>query len=1165
MANSALNLISTLYLRVLTPKQLKGRTSATLLLPSWISRFPSIEALSVLRDPLLRLGQEGGLPNRVVMKLWNIATSLPEPDLPQGVGLFGEVAMSGPCPSLFQIVSKSFATIASHHPALVAADGPITNLLLPAVFATTVAARMDKACDLLLPISDRSLKTRLNHFVDRCCAALSQPNGVGAALFMGKILDFVARIAPLGEEPHAFVFPETERTFSVHGLGSPFLATFPKTVTLGEIRARLAAQARKPVNAIRVLVNREILDPSTSARDIARMNVELSVEQITQPLESPDIGPVNPLKRYSASELCALLDSEIGEYIYPVALRVPTPVGFDTDCSRLSGPEHPFLFKYQLHYVAKRLAEPANAGLTEAVAVSCLSETFPRLDPEARALLVVMLADYAEDPDGLIAILTALCETPHQPYFTRTASRLWKAIGRLTDRLDAGQVAAIAFPPRRKIARIAVNSALIQSQPFEVILDAIRLVPDKVATLSLLSRIAIPAQHRRAVFDEVVPYLESMDETLLPGTLELLVHAQGAPCGEIVRPLLRRYRPGTDQPAEVCAALLIKLVKQVTADSDPSPLGTAFEYLIKSLSHWTQLETFKELTTAFAEPCRLGPMFDVIFRSLREAMLAVYECPSREVRRDLLDLITAVIRTADAEGRTLCMASALGELRGTMDALLTNWRTSFDVINLFSDFAMLDDDSACFLMDQGFPRFLQALVDEYIPRWLSPSDCVTVDMSPILRALHMQIGDPDVIFTRQSLPLFIGGPASSRAFLDLLLESDPDALANLPHFLDARRVAPTLPLIGELISSPKFAFPDSWLDHFHDQEQQHSLIRAIRAALRPGSNSNAFKNVYAFCLLSRFESVRVECTEMLDSFASRCGSFVDVYIPLLDEMPLVKHSRPAEPPEDALLLRILGTIRSMPSSARRSCLGQHHQTLENCLRVPLPSRYTAAFTDLASLCIIQRPDSDPLIGLIHTALLRLDQGHRDVAFSSFLSAVAAPPARSIDVILPDAPLRDYFIDAWLVDGAFPRSHDVVVAVLHDFAASQPAAERVVRSLVQRGRLINLNARLLVDAVSRFPEAALRASLPGPETREIFIEFCELIGFVADSDPFYERALVLFAILFGRMAAPLPELAPSARQYIRTFRDAANQPRLRAGVKQLCDQTRNLLSRLYPQL
>jgi hypothetical protein len=101
-------------------------------------------------------------------------------------------------------------------------------------------------------------------------------------------------------------------------------------------------------------------------------------------------------------------------------------------------------------------------------------------------------------------------------------------------------------------------------------------------------------------------------------------------------------------------------------------------------------------------------------------------------------------------------------------------------------------------------------------------------------------------------------------------------------------------------------------------------------------------------------------------------------------------------------------------------------------------------------------------------------------------------------------------------------------------------------------------------ITQYQELPLMESLPTPESGRIFLDFCNLLRFVAPTEQFYERALVVFAKFFARITVRVPIIANSAGDYIGVFARAAENIQLSGTVKQLCARARDVLSQLYPQ-
>ena len=468
----------------------------------------------------------------------------------------------------------------------------------------------DFRCDgasLLLTFEEHEvIPTLLCQYVRRCLDELLTSENRNAAVFLNQCLSKASEYIDLNKlslQRHKIDFPDDCIDVKVEFEGQVYPISVDGTGCVSHLITYIATVINRDPCSIILYCNKTALRPLMKIYGHIKPGDSLEVrcrrEYSSAPPFTAQLHPaVVCIDEKYVARLFKLLNSDIGDVIYEILLQVPTPSSFSLSDVSMLDPSHRFLFMYQLHYLAREIHNMDNRKQVQANMEKILVGKFDAIEAEARFLLVHMLDPDSKNPELLTVVMCGLCKDSKEKYFTRIARRLWSIVGSYDVVLSASDLKLLLSNPRPKFRELALQSKVIQSQPFDTIWDVYCSLGDKLVNIDVISNITIPKERYQLVFESLVPYFSSLNEKLLTVFENITTNWEDFPFEQIVPILIDSYIKCTSKPASVTDApfkLLISIMER-NEDIRTEVLKTISE-TVPDTQNWNYVpgDSFKQI------------------------------------------------------------------------------------------------------------------------------------------------------------------------------------------------------------------------------------------------------------------------------------------------------------------------------------------------------------------------------------------------------------------------------------------------------------------------------------------------------------------------------------------------------------------------------------------
>lgn len=460
--------------------------------------------------------------------------------------------------------------------------------------------------ELLLTFSNNSIvPSKLDEFVKLCLDDLLSSENPNSAIFINECLSFASKYVFLESfnlEPHRFTVPEDMITVSVDISGLP-----PDSNHL-ELSINNQNDVSNLIVALSAKLNREVTSMILYSKGKSVPNKTKLVEtdlkfEVRFRTEYERVPPFtisnHPISLFNDDKyihrMLSLLDSPIGEEVYNVLINIPTPKQFSESAQTMNiDPSKPYLFLYDLHYLAKHLDELPNKKDLQINFENIICDHFETIVPEARYLLVLLLDEKTKNEKLVTKVLYTLCVEKKMSYFVRIMRRLWAIVSDFEIDLPTDILSSIIFKDNQKFNELAMKSHLIQSQKFDKVWEIFTNCDDKdkLKHVKIFTMFQIPPEKYQEVFDTLYPLFDSLDESILSIFAQMSDKWPEFPADKIANTLITSYIKCTTKPQSI-SENPFKLILSIAEKNENmrTEIIDAFKQTIPEVLEWNYQPT----------------------------------------------------------------------------------------------------------------------------------------------------------------------------------------------------------------------------------------------------------------------------------------------------------------------------------------------------------------------------------------------------------------------------------------------------------------------------------------------------------------------------------------------------------------------------------------------
>jgi ubiquitin C-terminal hydrolase len=410
------------------------------------------------------------------------------------------------------------------------------------------------------------------------CGLITQALGydefaVNAAFFIEQCFDFVAKfidIAVWQLSKHEFEGPEDRVTLAVEIQNVTQQVTYSKGAPVARFVAFLAGTFGYHPSSMLLYSGGNCVGPEKVIRELIQpLQIQLKTSSENDPIFTQETHPI-ALFRNEATimKMFKWLETDAAQYVYNVLIQIPTPSSYFIRELGDIDPKKPFLFAYQLDYLAKSLQTRADKDIVQSALERLLIEQFEDLKPRARYLLAFMVNTESRNEDLLNVVLASLCRENHPTFFTRIARRLWAIVGKFELQVGHEVLRQILSVQKAKFASWALSSRLIRGQPFESLWSVFESSADKLRKLPILRIVPIPVEFCPKVFEALLPLFDSFDSSILAIMSEMVHMWADFPIRQIGPILIRHCVKCSESVKPVTKPALDLLSTMMLTDSE---------------------------------------------------------------------------------------------------------------------------------------------------------------------------------------------------------------------------------------------------------------------------------------------------------------------------------------------------------------------------------------------------------------------------------------------------------------------------------------------------------------------------------------------------------------------------------------------------------------------
>lgn len=414
---------------------------------------------------------------------------------------------------------------------------------------------------ILLTITDYSnLASQIKSFVNSCLHELETAENKNAAIFISECLHFIngfCTLSSLGVEPHRYQDPEDMIPLNIQ-IGDNIEDLLADShLTISELTALVSQHFNKDVMSFALYIDGEKLPDELILGEIPE--VQSSIFQIRKKEPYKNLAKItldnHPVSLFRDEKiekrLFELLKSHISEEIYDVLIQIPTLDIYTFKSSSQLDSSNTYHFLYDLHYLAKNFSNKFNDNERQEihnVAQSILISQFQSIVPEARYLLSLLLKQDNANDDLVNVVLFNLCKEASltknkedQSYFLRTFKAIWKIVTDYNIDLSSEVLTAFLFNNNQVIFELALGSKMILNQNFDKVWSIFEKCEDKVKFLEIFTKFDVPKEFYQKVFDGLLPFYNSLNETVLAIYSNICGKWEDFPCKQVSELLINNF------------------------------------------------------------------------------------------------------------------------------------------------------------------------------------------------------------------------------------------------------------------------------------------------------------------------------------------------------------------------------------------------------------------------------------------------------------------------------------------------------------------------------------------------------------------------------------------------------------------------------------------------
>ncbi|OHT11723.1 hypothetical protein TRFO_18794 [Tritrichomonas foetus] len=419
-----------------------------------------------------------------------------------------------------------------------------------------------------------------------------------AALFINECIETSSKFVSLehfGLKSHRFIVPESIINVSIEADGEKYEISVNQNANVAYLITVISSKLNRDVTSIILYSKGKSVPVQTKlASTDLNFEVRFRAEYDRVPPFTLENHPISLLtnEKYM-NHLLELLNSPIGEDIYNILIQIPTPKQFKaTDLD----PSNSYLFLYTLHYYAQHIDELPNKNEQQKNFEDIICQKFDIIVPEARYLLVLLLDKETKNDLLVTKVLYTLCIEKNPQYFTRIMRKLWEIVSNYEISLDPKILSPIIFKDNAKFRELALKSHLIKSQEFDKVWKIFLSNEEKLNHLKVFTMFEIPPNRYQEVFDTLLPFFDSLDESILAIFANLSEKWSNFPADKIANVLITSYIKCTTKPQSI-SSNPFKLIMSIIQNNEKMReyILSALNQTIPETTEWnyTPTDSFK--------------------------------------------------------------------------------------------------------------------------------------------------------------------------------------------------------------------------------------------------------------------------------------------------------------------------------------------------------------------------------------------------------------------------------------------------------------------------------------------------------------------------------------------------------------------------------------------
>ena len=402
--------------------------------------------------------------------------------------------------------------------------------------------------------------SKLCQYSEKCLNILISDHNPNAALFIDDIFKFTYNYTvpeQLEIIPHYFTIPENYISVTIDTPDkTQLIIEISNSAKLSNLIALLSYKIKRDVTSIILYSNGKSIPNDTRVIDTNKKfearfkNFHEKYPKFT--LEQHPISVIyNLINEMVLEKIKNLLASPIGNLVYNIMIQIPTPKQFKPDLK--IDPSKPYLFLYNLHYIAKHINDfPHKAEVQENIE-QILCDKIDIILPESQYLMVTLLNKNTKNEKLVTSVFYKLCIQKNNDYFDLIAKQLFEIIYKFDTDIPKDILSAMIFSNHNELNRIIITSHLIQTQKFEKIWGIFVKFnnEDKLKFVNILTQFEIPSNLYQEIFDTLFPLFDSLNESILEIFAKLSEKWSEFPASKITDILINSYIKCITKPVSI--------------------------------------------------------------------------------------------------------------------------------------------------------------------------------------------------------------------------------------------------------------------------------------------------------------------------------------------------------------------------------------------------------------------------------------------------------------------------------------------------------------------------------------------------------------------------------------------------------------------------------------